>query len=241
MQILRDWFGGKIRFLLLLVVLFAAGVCGVSTGIDLWTEWKTPPFDRVKEAMLYATKASSYRYTSEAVRISNGKEQVITKLCGEKYGDAVHLYGTADIINTEINVYQIGDTFYRKDIVSDAWMVMTGQDIEATEYLMQEINPLGCFVLADGANVTELGKEKLDGITCKKYQVQSSGESTFLTSVWREFYYTVWLDKQHRLKQVEIIADDHEQNAEQLRLVVLFDWDGQVTEINAPVSLLTAR
>jgi len=34
---------------------------------------------------------------------------------------------------------------------------------------------------------------------------------------------------------VEIIADDHENSAEQLRLMVQFDWDSEVPEIKAPV------
>lgn len=236
MQILRDWFGGKIRFVLLLVVLFAAGVCSVSVGMELWQEWRTPPEQRVREAMRYATEAPAYCYSSEAVRVSDGKEQVITRLYGEKHGENVHLYGSAEQIQTEIDVYQIGDTFYRKDVVNGQWMVMTGQNIEATEYLMQEINPLGCLVVDGGEQVIAQGKEKLDGVTCKKYQVQSSGERTFLTSVWREFYYTVWIDKKHRPVQVELIADDHENNTEQLRLLVRFDWDRAVNEIKAPIS-----
>ena len=236
MNVLRDWLGGKIRFLLLLVILFVAGVCGVSTGLEVWREWRTPPEQRVAEALNYAHTASMYCYTSEAVRVSNGTEQVITRLNGEKCGDNVHLYGTADVLDTEIDVYQIGDTFYRRDIANGQWMQMTGQNIEATEYLLQEINPLGCLYYQDNARVTAQGKEKIGGVTCKKYQVQSSGESTFLTSVWSEFYYTVWIDKKHRLHQVEVIADEHENNAQQLRLVVQFDWDVAVPEIQAPIS-----
>ena len=232
---IRDWFGGKLRVALALVVIFTIGMCSVRVGTDLWREWRTPPEQRVSEAMHYAHTASMYRYASEAVRVTDGKEQVITRLYGEKYGENIHLYGSAEVIDAEINVYQIGDTFYRQDIVSGKWMQMIGQNIEATEYLLQEINPLGCIVFDETARVIEQGKEKLDGVTCKKYQVQSSGERTFLTSGWRQFYYTLWLDKQHRLKQIEIIADDHENSAEQLRLLVQFDWHTTVQEIKAPV------
>ncbi len=235
MSVMGDWFGGKVKFVLLLVLLFAVSVCGVSIGMDLWREWSTPPEQRVSEALRYATEAPMYRYTSEAVRIHNGQEQLVTTLNGEKCGENVHLYGTANAIESSINVYQIGDTFYRQDIVSGQWMQMTGQNLEATEYLMQEINPFGCLMFGDNAQVIEQEEEKVNDVNCKKYQVKSSGEATFLTSVWNEFYYTVWIDKKHRLQQAEIIADDHENEAEQLRLTIQFDWSTEVPEITAPV------
>ncbi len=59
-----------------------------------------------------------------------------------------------------MDVYQIGDTFYRQDIVSGSWMEMTGYDADATERLWQEIDPLGCLMYQATAEVTELAKEK---------------------------------------------------------------------------------
>lgn len=232
---MRDWFGGKLRIFLCIIVLFVLGACGINVGSHVWQEWHTPPEQRVGEAIQYALEAPMYCYNSESIRVQDGTEHIVTRLQGEKYGENIHLYGKAEELDTEINVYQIGQTFYRQDIISGQWMEMKEQNLVATEYLMQEINPLGCLHFDRTAQVTAQGKEKLDGISCKKYQVQSSGERTFLTSVWSEFYYTVWIDKKHRLQQVEIIADDHENNTEQLRLLVRFDWDTDVAEIKAPV------
>lgn len=235
MHVFREWFGGRLRLIVLFVLLFAVSVCGVSIGLDIWNDWNTPPEIMVAEALRYAVNAPTYCYSSEAVRVHEGNAQVITYLDGEKCGENVHLHGIVDVLNMEIDIYQIGDVFYRQDIVDGTWMKMTGQNIEATEYLLQEINPLGCLLLDDTVQVIAQGKEKINGIKCKKYQVQSSGESTFLTSSWNEFYYTVWIDKKHRLQQAEIIADNHENGAEQLRLTIQFDWDTPILEINAPI------
>lgn len=112
---------------------------------------------------------------------------------------------------------------------------MSGYDAEATERLLQEIDPLGCLVYDANAEVTELEKERVQNMKCRKFQVRSSGESTFLTSVWSEFYYTLWVDKARRLQQVEVIAGDHENSEEQLKLQVVFDWNTPVEEIHAPV------
>ena len=160
---------------------------------------------------------------------------MISRLQGQKNGENVHLFGDVEVVDSQVDVYQIGDTFYRQDIVSGSWMEMTGYDADATERLWQEIDPLSCLMYRATAEVTELDKEKVNGVKCRKFQVRSSGESTFLTSVWNEFYYTVWIDKNRRLQQVEVIAGDHENSAEQLKLEVQFDWNTPVEEITAPV------
>ena len=40
MHVLKEWFGGRVRIVLLLMILFAVGVCGASIGVDLWQEWQ---------------------------------------------------------------------------------------------------------------------------------------------------------------------------------------------------------
>ena len=226
---------GKFKYLLLLILLFTAGICGLSAGMDAWQEWCTPPEQIVGEAMMYAAEAPMYSYTSEAVRISDGEETLISRLNGSKNGENIHLYGSVDVVDSQVDVYQIGDTFYRQDIVSGTWMQMTGQNLEATEYLLQEINPLGCLILHADSDVTEQKKEKINDVKCRSFHVRSSSEKSYLTTSWNEYYYTLWIDKQHRLQKAEIIAGDHEQQTEQLKLTVVFDWNTSVEEIKAPV------
>ncbi len=235
MDFFRSLVSGRVKYLLLLIVLLAVGACGVSVGMDVWQEWRTPPEQIVGESLMYAVEAPMCSYTSEALRVVNGEETLISRLNGQKNGENVHLFGSVDVLESKVDVYQIGDTFYRQDIVSGSWMSMTGQNIEATQHLMQEINPLGCLILQPNAEVTELEKERVNDVKCRKFQVRSSGESTFLTSVWNSFYYTVWIDKQHRLQRAEIIASNHDYQMEQLKLNVEFDWDTPVEEMQAPV------
>ena len=235
MEGIRGLVGKRVKYLLLVILLLAAGTCGISLGMEAWQEWRTPPEQIVGEALMYAVEAPAYSYSSEAVRIIDGEEKVISRLTGQKNGENIHLAGTVDVVDSAVDVYQIGDAFYRQDMVSGSWMEMTGQNAEATAYLMQEIDPLGCMVYQAAAEVTELDKEKVNGVKCRKFQVRASGESTFLTSAWKEFYYTVWIDKERRLQQAEVIADDHENSGEQLKLTVQFDWNTPVEEIQAPV------
>lgn len=235
MEWIKSLLGGKVKYLLLVIMLLAFGFCGLSIGVDLWQEWRTPPEQIVGEAMMYAAEAPMYSYSSEAVRILDGQETLLSRMSGQKKGENVHLFGSVDVVDSKVDVYQIGDTFYRQDIVSGSWMKMTGQNLEATEYLLQEINPLGCLVLHAGAEVTELEKETVNDAKCRKFQVRSSGETTYLTAAWNEFYYTVWIDKKHRLQKAEVIAGDHEHHGEQMKLTVTFDWESAVEDIQAPV------
>lgn len=225
----------RLKYLLLVVILLFIAVCGVSAGMDYWKEWRTPPEQVVGEALMYSVEAPTYRYVSRATRVTDGQEQIISNLQGQKNGANVHLFGTVDAIDSQVDVYQIEDDFYRQDIVNGNWMRMEGHNAEATERLLQEINPLGCLLYNATAEITELDKEKVDGEKCRKFQVRATGDSTFLTSVWNEFYYTMWVDKQHRLQQVEVIAGNHEGSSEQLKLEVQFDWETPVEEITAPV------
>lgn len=235
MNFLRDVFGGRVKYFLVGILIVTAGVCSMSAGLEAWKEWRTPPEQIVGEALMYAVEAPAYSYASVASRTADGQTQVISRLQGQKNGENVHLFGEVEVIDSQVDVYQIGDTFYRQDVVNGSWLKMAGYDAEATERLMQEIDPLGCLLYPTAAEVTELDREKINGVKCRKFQVRSSGERTFLTSAWNEFYYTVWIDKGRRLQQVEVIAGDHENSAEQLKLELQFDWETPVAELKAPV------
>lgn len=220
-------------------IAIAAGLAllgfGISTGISMWQEYQTPPEEVVMAAMEKTMAASQYQYTSESIRVVDGKEELLSKLNGQKNQGNTHLAGSIPIVNSEIEVYQIGDTFYRQDIATQRWLVVSGYDEEATEVLIQEIDPLSNFYFQNECSAEYMGKEKINGVRCRKYQVYTAQEGSYLSALWEEYYYTLWIDKKGDLQQVEMIAADHENKAEQLKLTVQFDWLSPVEEITAPI------
>jgi len=110
-----------------------------------------------------------------------------------------------------------------------------GYDEEATEVLLQEIDPLSNFGLENEYSAEYLGKEKINGVRCKKYQIYTSKEGSYLSSLWAEYYYTLWIDRKGTVQQAEMIASDHENKPEQLKMTVQFDWFSPVEDILAPV------
>ena len=69
MDFLQSVFGGRVKYFFLAILIFVVGACGVSAGLDVWTEWRTPPEQIVGEALMYAVEAPSYSYTSETSRV----------------------------------------------------------------------------------------------------------------------------------------------------------------------------
>lgn len=223
-----------LRFAVIVIVLGLLGLAVVS-GISMWQEAKIPPEEIVIRAVTETLEAPSYHYYSEAKRIVDGQEETLSKINGEKNQGNTHLIGQIPVIDSEVEIYQVNDNFYRQDLVTKQWLIVEGHNEEATERLIQEIDPLGNFTFEGQIQVEYLGKEKINGVRCKKYQMQSFQEGSYLSSQWQEYYYTLWVDRDGLLQQAEVIAADHENKTEQMQLTVRFDWKAPVSEITAPV------
>lgn len=102
MEGIRGLVGKRVKYLLLVILLLAAGACGISLGMEAWQEWRTPPEQIVGEALMYAVEAPAYSYSSEAVRITDGEEKVISRLTGQKNGENIHLAGTVDVVDSTV-------------------------------------------------------------------------------------------------------------------------------------------
>ena len=57
MDFLQSVFGGRVKYFFLAILIFVVGACGVSVGLDAWTEGATPPEQVVGEALMYAVEA----------------------------------------------------------------------------------------------------------------------------------------------------------------------------------------
>jgi len=222
------------RWLLLLLGILLLAF-GISVGISCWHDYRLPPEEVVRTALEKTLSMEEYQYSSQSVRVLDGKEEVLSLLNGQKKNGNTHLAGQMPIVNSEIEVYQIADTFYRQDIATGQWLIVKGYDEEATEVLLQEIDPLSNFGLENEYSAEYLGKEKINGVRCKKYQIYTSKEGSYLSSLWAEYYYTLWIDRKGTVQQAEMIASDHENKPEQLKMTVQFDWFSPVEDILAPV------
>ena len=222
---------GIVTKVMALVVIF--GIVG--SGMSIWQEYRTPPEEVVIRAIAETIQAPSYSYYSLSKRIIGDKEEVLSEVWGEKNQESTHLSGKIHVVNSEFEIYQVDNRFYRQDVVSKDWLIVDDMGEAATIKLIQEIDPLANFVFGEQIEVQYMGKEKIEKSKCKKYQIIAYGTNDYLTSSWEEFFYTVWVDKQGYIRQAEVTAVDSGSENEQLRLLVQFTVVDEVLHIEAPL------
>lgn len=218
--------------LLLLIVLS-------SVGFYLYEEWTLlPPNEAVLEGLNKTANLQSCRYNLTAVRILEGKEAIISEVNGEKNAQGVHLNGKLPIIKADVEIYHMGDTLYRRDTLTDGWVIVPEKGRAAIEQLIAEINPLGVFHFSeqDNIEVKYIGKEKVNKKTCRLYEVMGRGVNKYLELYWQDFKYRIWIDKHKSVIRKAQIMAEHRDNAQHLlQITVVFsDFDEEI-EINPPV------
>ena len=207
----------------------------VISGVTFWKDYKTPPEELVIRAIAETIEAPCYRYYSISKRIADGNETLLSEVWGEKNRESTHLSGKIHIVNSDFEIYQVNNKFYRQDIVNKQWLVVDDVGKEATQQLIQEIDPLGNFIFAGSIDAEYLGKEKIDGKRCKKYQIISYNDNDYLAASYGEFFYTVWVDRDGHLRQAEVRAVDKENPDMQLKMSVQFTVSEEEIIIEAPL------
>ncbi|HHZ17143.1 MAG TPA: hypothetical protein PLJ33_05590 [Peptococcaceae bacterium] len=194
---------------------------------------RLPPDEAVKQCVLKALNAESYRFQVTAKRIQDGQETVISEINGEKSLAGVHLYGSLPLIKADVEIYHLGDQMYQKDVYTKKWILIPAQSREGIEQLIAELNPLSIFNFSeDNWEIKEAGKERIDGKGCYVYEVMTRGENKYLQLFWKDFNYILWVDKKEGLlRQAKISAEHRERSDHRLTIEV------KLTDYNVPIEL----
>jgi len=215
---------------LLLLVLLLFG------SIRLFDELtRLPPEEDVRQGLIRTINAKSYRYTSEAKRIINKEEAMISEVSGEKTLAAVHIKGSLPIINAEVEVYRFEDKMYRRDSLTKDWVVIPTASYAVTEQLVAEINPLSVFDFPEEIDVTYTGIEKVQRNACRVYEIMRRGENKYLQLYWTDYTYKLWIDKKEGVLRKAEVRAEHRDNSQYLlqMTVMLWDFNGPI-EIKPP-------
>lgn len=220
----------KWLLLSLLIVIMGLG------GFYMYEEFTLPePQEAVQQGLAKTLGAKSYRYQAVAKRILEGKESVLSQVVGEKNHQSVHIKGELPIIKAEVEIYQIGDTLYRRDTTSQGWLKVPAKGRAAFEQLIAEINPLGSFNFSQIVEAKYAGKEKIGGKTCRVYEVMARGENKFLELFWQDFNYRLWIDKNEGFINKAEVSAEHRNNSRHLLniSIILSDFNENI-EIKEP-------
>lgn len=185
---------------------------------------RLPPDEAVKQSLTKTLNAETYRFKVTAKRSQDGQEAVISEISGEKSLDGVYLQGSLPLIKAEVEIIHLGDQLYRKDVYTKKWVTVPAEGRIGLEQLITELNPLSVFKFTDGSfEVKEAGKEKVDGQTCRVYEIMTKGENKYLQLFWQDFNYILWVDKKDGLlRQARISAEHREMVNHSLSIEVLF-------------------
>ncbi|SMB96697.1 hypothetical protein SAMN00017405_2395 [Desulfonispora thiosulfatigenes DSM 11270] len=214
----------------LVISLFIGG------GLGLYLYEPLSPTEIVTQSMNNTLNANSYSYNAITKSIIDNEENLLTQVKGEKNGDDVHLLGKVFLVNGELEVFRVGDNFYRKDSFSENWLVLENQDIKETEKLMQEINPLGILDFEGDIEVNYLGKENINKSKAKMYKIKANWKNIYLRTSWQDLEYTIWIDSKHKeIIKARISAVNKEHDNNKLILDVVFKNINKEITIKAPI------
>lgn len=223
-------FSWKWILILLLILGLSGGGYGVYRGLN-----SAPPEEVVTTAIENTLNAESYRYEAVSKKIYDGKEDLLSEVKGEKNNGSVHLTGKLHVVNSDFEIYQVEDKLYRKDEFSKDWLVVEDINLEATERLVQEINPLGTFAFSEPIVAQYVDKEEVNDKKCRKYEVMAETENKYLLVLWKDFTYTVWIDKSGLLTKAEINAVNKQDENQRLIMSVVFSDYNKEIVINPPM------
>ncbi|MDN5322802.1 MAG: hypothetical protein PWQ67_1256 [Clostridia bacterium] len=208
----------------------------VGGGIGVYRNYNTvPPQEAVNTALTNTLNAESYRYQAISKKIVDDNEELLSEVIGEKSNGNVHFTGKLHVVNSDFEIYRIGDKLYRKDVFSKDWLIVEDVNVKATEKLIQEINPLGTFTFTVPIDVEYVGKEMVNDKKCKKYEVMAQTENKYLEVLWKDFTYTIWIDKSGFLTKAEIYAVNKQHENQRLIMSVEFSDYNKEIVINPPV------
>ncbi|MGI6064920.1 MAG: hypothetical protein ACOYI2_00330 [Bacillota bacterium] len=179
--------------------------------------------------------AETYRFHTKSVITMDTNEKVLSDIQGEKAGSE-DLHVSGNMLDTEIDVYQIGDTTYRLDSMTNKWIVIENNSIFRESLLMAELNPLSNFQFRQLISISYLGKEKIDGRKTYKIECIPQIKNQWLNSYFKNLKYIIWIDKKDKLiKKAIVTAKSKEKDTGGLQMEVnLYDY-GEKIEIKPPV------
>jgi hypothetical protein len=215
----------------LLLVFFNAGVY-------LFQEiTRLPPQEAIKQSLLKTMHAQSYRFEVKATRIYEGKETLLSDLCGEKGEQGIYLKGKIPLIKADVEIYHLGNTLYRRDPFTKGWVVVPIEGRVGIEQLIAELNPLGVFNFSEeNLDAKYVGTERVQGNNCRVYEIMTRGENKYLQLFWQDFNYILWVARKDGLiRQAQISADHRDNSQYNLKLLVsLYDYNEEV-ELKPPI------
>ena len=222
----------KIRWIVLSVaaLLLIGGLISAERLHEIYVKSQLDPLVELNESINNMLELKSYKYNLASGFTVDQREEVISRVVGEKQDGKTHIKG--EMVNTEIDIYYIDRTIYNYDSFSDKWLVIESSTKSSEELLISELNPLSNFSFKKQVELAEkLGFEKVDGTECLVVKCKPAIESQILETLWQNFEYQMWIDYKDRLvKKAVLVAANKQSPGTILKIEALFsDFNENIT------------
>ncbi|MDD3889584.1 MAG: hypothetical protein PHR65_06645 [Syntrophomonadaceae bacterium] len=200
---------------------------------DYYVKSKLEPQVELDAALGNIVSVTSFRYSLQSQFTVNDREEVISRVEGEKSNGNTHIKG--EMVNTPVDIYYIDRTIYNYDSFSDKWLVIESDTTNSEELLISELNPLSNFRFKSIKNIEKLGFEIVDGTDCLMVSCRPSIESQLLGTLWQDFSYELWIDYEAKLiKKAVLSANNKQSPGTRLNLKVQFSDFNKNIKIEPP-------
>lgn len=222
------------------ILLPAAGILLIVLLLVMWlrpsfTAPKLPPAELAAVAVENLLAAESISFHTESKLTLNEESTPLGELSGEICGADFHVQG--EVLGTPVNMYQIGETTFRQDTLTEQWLTLSDGELLTNDSLLNEINPRAFFKLAAINDAAECGEESIDEEKCWKVTFTPQTEAGYYEKYFDALTCTLWITRDDRqIRQAEIAAAAHAGEQQSTLTVTTEFWGWNETEpIQAPL------
>ena len=216
----------NLKIALVVLALVLVGTWGYKFYVQ---EVKVNPEELLVKALDTTHALKSYRFYLEAFLETEGGHIEISKVHGEwtSPGD-LHLWGK--MTGQEVDIYQVKDTTYFKDPLSQRWMVTPGNNPLQQDIFLVEVNPLSILKITQVKELQYKGRQK--NMSGRPYLLALRPEinNALLNAYWHNFFCNLWIDRRDLyIRQAELVAEHRQKAGDSLVIrLQLYDFNKRI-------------
>ncbi len=171
---------------------------------------KLPPEQLAATAITDLLSAESFAFTTRTELSLSGSNNtnntttLLGSIDGEFSGEDFHVHG--EILGTPVDIYQLGDTTWRRDTITEQWLSTTDGHLLSDTVLLNEVDPRAALLLTAMTDITEDAATDIDDEKCRTVIINPHTESGYYEKYFDDLTYTLIISADNQLKELQINA-----------------------------------
>lgn len=197
---------------------------------------KLPADELIATAIEQLQQHPSLKFSTESKVLLANNTIPYGNIEGE-IADNKHFHAKGTILGSELEIYQIDDKTYRKDTLTEEWLVTEDGAIINESALINELNPTLNFLNLEIMEPKILEDEFADEEHCYKVTFFLVEASHPLQSYFQNLTYTLWITQDdHQIRRAMISGDTQSNDIKETLQMEIEFWDwGKPITIEPPI------